>query len=321
MTNWQADKLPQRPLEGQVALVTGASRGVGRGTAVELAAAGALVYITCRPVSRGQNRKDGGDIVDVAKEVNSRGGKCVIAYCDHSDPEQVERLFQRISRENNGQLDILINNAYSAVEFIMKNSLVKFYDYKQRPENVFDLSVNVGLRNAYICATYAAKMMAKRKRGVIINMSSIGGLIQLFDVSYSITKAGLDKMSSDMAIDLLEDNVTVISLHPGPIKTETISDVVLTKENENKAQKDLFSIGESIYLTGRIIVRLLQDANLLSKTGKIIPNAVLAAEYGVIDVDDRPIPNIYPQDWLDFLNKQYEIRMGDKAVRDEPAKL
>ncbi|CAD5209394.1 unnamed protein product [Bursaphelenchus okinawaensis] len=302
-----------RPLEGKVALVTGASRGVGRGTAIELAAAGALVYVTCRPINYGQNRRVGGDIFDVAKEIKRRQGKCVVIYCDHNDPQQVSTLFERIDRETDGRLDILVNNAYSAVEFIMRNTLCKFYDYQMQPERAFDLSVTVGLRNAYICAVYAAKMMVKRRSGIIINMSSIGSLAHLFDVSYGVTKAGLDKMTSEMALDLVDDNVTVISLHPGPVKTETITDIVLSDNNDNQSQKDLFKIGESIYLTGRILVRLACDRNIISKTGKVLPNAILATEYKVKDVDDRPVPNIYPQDWIEFLDKQYEIRMGDKA--------
>lgn len=103
-------------------------------------------------------------------------------YCDHSKPDEIKALFEQIEKEQNGQLDVLVNNAYSAVYYMVKNLGKKFYEYEDPPEVAYETVNAVGLKNNFICSTYAAKMMAKRKQGVLINISSVGAINYLFNI-------------------------------------------------------------------------------------------------------------------------------------------
>ena len=143
---------------------------------------------------------------------------------DHSNDEQVEALFNRIKTENNGRLDILVNNAYAGVDTIftsMKNKL-KFYDMD--PAEQWDTINGVGLRNHFLCTVFASRMMVERKDGLIVNVSSSGGIKYLFNVAYGVGKAAVDRMAADCAIELKGNNVTMVSLWPGPVKTEYVQD-------------------------------------------------------------------------------------------------
>jgi len=151
-----------KPLAGKVCLVTGATRGIGKGIAVQLGANGAKVYVTGRTLDPPRGSKLGGSLRETADEIEERGGQCVPVQCDHGNDEEVERLFEQIQRENDGQLDLLVNNAYSAVGVLFGNIGVKFWE---QPMSMWDEVNNVGLRNHYLCAIYAARMMVPRKQG------------------------------------------------------------------------------------------------------------------------------------------------------------
>uniref|UniRef100_A0A914EJD0 Dehydrogenase/reductase SDR family member 1 n=1 Tax=Acrobeloides nanus TaxID=290746 RepID=A0A914EJD0_9BILA len=212
-------------LRGKIAVVTGASRGIGRGIALQLGAAGAKVYVTGREPKKSLSNQNSSlpSLDKTAQEVTESGGKGIIAYVDHSDMSQVKELFERIERENNGQLDILVNNAYSAITTINDNMDKKFYE--SDPE-IWDDVNNVGLRNHYYCSVYATRLMRSRGQGgLIVNISSVGGLKYLYNVPYGVGKAACDRMAADMAEELRKENITVISLWPGPIETELLEDL------------------------------------------------------------------------------------------------
>ena len=205
-------------LTGKITLVTGASRGIGKGIAKQLGAAGATVYIT----GRSQSTLD-----DCCMEINKAGGIAKPVVVDHSNDAEVEELFNRIAKENDGKLDLLVNNAYAGVTTIQESRGKKFYDTPAA--GVWDTINGVGLRNHYLCTVFASRIMTKRQSGLIINISSPGGLKYLFNVAYGIGKVACDRMANDCAVELKDKNVTMISLWPGPVLTELVSEGIASK--------------------------------------------------------------------------------------------
>ena len=287
-------------LAGQVALVTGASRGVGRGVALQLGEAGATVYITGRSAD---------DLQRTRKEVMLRGAADAIAVImDHSNDDEVEALFERIRKEQDGRLDICVNNAYAGINSIVESSGKKFYE---QPVGIWDELNGVGLRGHYLCTVFASRMMAARKSGLIVNVSSPGGLRYAFNVAYGIGKAACDRMAADCAVELRKDNVAMVSLWPGMVATEIIKrttrrifadicawapaanlyfrsseikqiqDIVNQTEKWKEDQLD----AESVEFSGMAIAHLASDPNIMDKSGRILMTHDLAHEYGFKDVD------------------------------------
>jgi len=268
-------------LQGKICVVTGAARGIGRGIALQLGEAGATVYIT------GRTEKN---LADCVQEINNRGGKGISVVMDHGNDSDVEALFERVKQEHKGRLDILVNNAYAGVSLIDKSSGKKFYETD--PVEQWDVINGVGLRNHYICATLASRIMVKQQHGLIINVSSFGGLRYLFNVAYGVGKAAVDRMAADCAVELKKQNVAFISLWPGPVKTEYIQENILNKNKNDGSPNSLqsasmFAKGETIECAGRAITYLANDPNLMKKTGRILQTCDLAREYGFTDIDGK----------------------------------
>lgn len=293
-------------LKGKICLVTGATRGIGHGIAVQLGEAGATVYITGRTLTApaGDNSV-GGCLTDTAKEIEARGGKCIPVQCDHSKDEEVEKLFERVKSEQNGQLDVLVNNAYSAVTAIMKNIGVPYWE---QPLDMWDTVNNVGLRNHYLCAVHAAKLMVPQKKGLIINVSSVGGLRYLFNVPYGIGKEACDRMAADCGLELKKHNVAFVSLWPGPVKTEHMLNVTENIAEDKKFEtavgpdppikvdaklmKRILENAESPEFSGKCIVKLAEDPDIIKKSGHILMTAEIGREYGLKDIDGRAIQSM-----------------------------
>lgn len=285
-----------QPLIGKIALVTGATRGIGKGIALQLGEAGATVYITGRTLKSKEGQI--GSLEDTAKEIRDRGGKCIPVQVDHENDQDIHNLFQRIDTEQNGRLDILINNAYKGVTTIFESSSLKFWETK--PEVWDDINI-VGLRNHYICTVYAARLMVPRKEGLIVNISIFGGMRYLFNVAYGIGKAAVDRMAADCGVELKKYNVTMLSLYPGAVKTELITELnskvgerTLKTDNSGRKidSKKIFAEGESIEFSGKVIVSLAQDPDLKSYTSRVVLCADYAQAHGIVDVDKRVIPSI-----------------------------
>ncbi|XP_033755249.1 dehydrogenase/reductase SDR family member 1-like [Pecten maximus] len=276
-------------LKGKVCVVTGASRGIGKGIALQLGKAGATVYIT------GRTLKSSGDVIgsltDTAREVEERGGQCIPLQCDHSKDEDITSLFETINKQQDGQLDLLVNNAYSAVKMISENKGKPFWD---QPISMWDTVNNVGLRNHYMCAIHAARLMVPRRSGLIVNVSSGGGLRYLFNIPYGVGKEACDRMAADCAVELRRHNVAFVSLWPGPVRTEVINQLSESGHLVTKEKSGInFSEGETTEYAGRAVVNLLSDKNLVStKSGRILLTSDLAYEYGFTDVDGRKPPSI-----------------------------
>ncbi|KAL7876430.1 hypothetical protein AOLI_G00113930 [Acnodon oligacanthus] len=276
----QFSEEPQKmALSGWVCVVTGASRGIGRGIALQLSEAGATVYITGRQLKTLQQ---------TAAEVNERGGRCLAVVCDSSKDEDIKELFERVQHEQNGRLDILVNNAYAGVQAIFDNMEKKFWEMDPK---IWDDINNTGLRGHYFCSVYAARMMVAQGNGLIVTISSMGGLRYLFSVPYGVGKAACDRLAADTAIELKSRGVASVSLWPGAAQTELVSQNII--ENQSLSidpkLKKAFHSGETTELSGKCIVELAKDKNLMSLTGKVLLTCDLARRYGFQDVDGRSV--------------------------------
>ena len=211
-------------LINKVAIVTGASKGIGRGIALQLGQNGAKVYITGRTLKD----KNGLGLAATASEIEKRGGTCIPVEVDHENDKQVEALFKKVEQEQNGQLDILVNCAFKGGEMIFENSNLKFWEIKNVEKSWDDIN-GVGLRNNYFCTVYASRLMVPRKQGLIVNITSLGGMQYAFNAAYGIGKAGVDRMSADCGVELKKHKVTCLSLLLGGVKTEMSQELVRTK--------------------------------------------------------------------------------------------
>ncbi|TRY56217.1 hypothetical protein DNTS_028541 [Danionella cerebrum] len=267
-------------LSGWICVVTGATRGIGKGIALQLSEAGATVYIT------GRQEKT---LKQAAAEVSERGGRCLPVVCDSSKETDIKELFERVQQEQNGRLDILVNNAYAGVQAIMDNMGKKFWEVDP---NMWDTINNTGLRGHYFCSVYASRMMVAQGKGLIVVISSMGGLRYIFNVPYGVGKAACDRMAADMGVELRKRGVASVSLWPGAVQTETIKDYMSHEEGpigRDPKFKDVFNNGETTELSGRCIVELAKDKNLMSMTGRVLMTCELARRYGFKDVDGRDV--------------------------------
>ncbi len=270
-------------LHGKIALVTGASRGVGKGIAAGLGEAGATVYLTGRTVVEGQAPVAlSGDIYQTAEEVQRLGGQAIPVRCDHNQDGEVTALFERI-RQESGRLDILVNNVWGGYEFY--NDGTEFWKEKgfwTVPISRWDSSFQAGVRAHYVASQLAAPLMIAQASGLIVNISSSGARQVDAGVAYSVAKAADDRMAACMAHELRPYNVAVVSLYPGLVRTEAVLKAA--------AYFDL-SNSESPQFIGRVIAGLASDPVAMEKSGQVLVAAELALEYGITDVDGRqPLP-------------------------------
>ena len=259
-------------LEGNVALVAGATRGAGRGIARGLGEAGATVYCTGRCTSTDEP-PDAGSVEAVAAEVDTAGGHGIAIACDHRDDDAVEALFARVEAEA-GRLDILVKNA-----FIIPKELTSGRSFWELPLSNWDDMIDVGTRSAYAASRLAAPRMIEQGAGLIANISSSGAREYAWHVAYGVGKAALDRLTADMAHELRPHDVAVVSLWPG---------LVLTERNERNRERVPgldFERAESLRFTGRAVAALACDADVLARTGRALTSRDLADEYGFTDVD------------------------------------
>ena len=254
-----------------VALVTGASRGVGRGIALALGDAGATVYVTGR-TRTGDASPLPGTIDATADDVTARGGIGVPVACDHGDDDSVRALIAQIHEEQ-GRLDLLVNNVFAIPN---EASFIDVPFWEQPLEN-WDRMHRVGLRSHYVASALCAPMLIER-HGMIATISSFGARSFQLSTAYGVGKAGCDKLARDMAAELKPHGVVSIGLYPGIVRTERI----LAKKDE--LPFDL-SMTESAEFTGRVIAAVFADSGRMKHSGAVRVVAELAEEYGVVDVD------------------------------------
>ncbi len=264
----------------RVVVVTGASRGAGKGIALALAEAGTSIFVT------GRSQKEGdaplpGTVFATAEEINQRGGKGIPVICDHSDDEQVQALFEQVKTEC-GHLDILVNNAICLPEGLMGAG-----PFWQKPLSMQSI-LDVGMRSTYVASYYAAPLLLASEGGLIVNTSSFGGVCYMHGPAYGAGKAAVDKMAHDMAVDFKSYNVAVVSLWMGLLKTER---TMAAFEESPDLYGKAVAVAESPEFPGRVINALARDPQLMSRSGKILVGAELAREYEITDTNGKSPPS------------------------------
>tara|TARA_R110002072_G_scaffold43340_11_gene121789 strand:+ start:851 stop:1714 length:864 start_codon:yes stop_codon:yes gene_type:complete len=256
----------------RIVVVTGASRGAGKGIAIALGATGATVYVTGRTRNEGDAALPG-TVQATADAVTAAGGKGIAVYCDHGDDAQVQQLFERVRNEQ-GRLDILVNNATSLHDDLTRSG--PFWEKSLALTSIWE----VGMRSHYTAAWHAAPLLLANGEGLIVNTSSFGGRIYMHGPAYGAGKAAVDKMAHDMAVDFRPYDVAVVSIWMGLLLTER-SRRVFDAEPEKYA--DLMATAETPEFTGRVIDALACDAQRMAKSGKVLIGAELGQEYGITD--------------------------------------
>jgi NAD(P)-dependent dehydrogenase (short-subunit alcohol dehydrogenase family) len=271
-------------LSGKVAVVTGASRGIGKGIALALAEEGAAVYVTGRTVKPGSHPLPG-TVRETAAECDRRGGTGIPVPVDHGRDEQVERLFDRV-RSEYGRLDILVNNAFSLPE-----NLTEPEPFWQKPLSDWQM-IDVGVRSNFTAARHAAGIMAPQGSGLIAAISGYTGVSYTYGVVFGTAKSAADRMARDMAVELRPYGVASLSLWQGLTFTERAERNLAAIEGLDRQAATRPENGCSPEHPGRVIAALSADPDVLRHTGGTFITAELAAEYGIKDIDGRMIPSL-----------------------------
>ena len=228
-----------------------------------------------------------GSLLETQTAVEEVGGKCIPVRVDHRDDEQVRQLFERIKTEQ-GQLDLLVNNVFSGVKAIRDAYGKPFW---QAEPELWDAINNVGLRSHYVASIYAARLMSNQEKGIICTISSWGALSYIFGAAYGAGKSAGDRLSSDMAEELKSDNIASISIWPGIVGTEQLTDFAAQTDPDEVegSWTDGYNWDTPLF-TGRAIAALAGDPNVMQYTGKMQIVAELAERYNLVDRDgDRPV--------------------------------
>ncbi len=260
---------------GKVAVVTGASRGIGKGIATVLGEQGATVYVTGRTTAAAPNATPG-TINEVADAITAAGGFGVALQCDHADDGQVKAVFERVKAEQS-HLDLLVNNATT----IGADPLAP-PPFWNKSIAIADQFI-VGLRSAFVASYYAAPLLIAADKALVVNISYYGAVSYHLDPAYGATKAGLDKLTFDMAQDFGPYGVAVVSLWPGPTATERATFFISRIPGGNK----IIENSETPKFSGLAIASLYADPKLMSKSGNVVIAAEAALEYGFADFNGK----------------------------------
>ncbi len=243
------------PLEGNVALVTGASRGIGKGVAHALGAAGAIVYLTGRSEHPGDTTvPPPGTIHETAALVSQAGGHGIALHCDHSDDAQVKAVVDRI-RSEQGRLDLLVNNAWSGYQAKQRSKKSGFHTpFWKLPPTFWDTMFTVGVRSHYVAGVAAAAMMARQQSGLIVHLTATAGESYSANVAYGVSKAAVNRMAADMAHELAPYQVVLVALCPDIVATE----MLMVGRKRQALEKWM----ETPLFVGRAVVALASDPQI-----------------------------------------------------------
>jgi NAD(P)-dependent dehydrogenase (short-subunit alcohol dehydrogenase family) len=263
-----------------IVVVTGASRGAGRGIAIALGSHGCAVYVTGRSEKAGDAPLPG-TIYETAEAVTAAGGKGIAVRVDHADDTQVKALFEQVQREQ-GRLDILVNNAC-----LIRDEVMQPVNFWEKPLNIVDM-LDVGLRSSYVASYYAAPMIVAQQKGLVIFTSASGAVHYVFGPVYGAHKAGMDKFAADMAVDFKPFGVAALSIWMGALLTERLK--LLIERHPEKFGK-LADTAETPEFTGHIIWAIYNDPSLMELSGQTVIGAEMAVKYGIKDRGGRQPPS------------------------------
>ncbi len=264
----------------RVAVVTGASRGVGKGIAIALGASGATVYVTGRSSEGGKAHPLGGTVQGTAEAVSEAGGQGIAISCDHADDEQVRDLFERVDKEQR-RLDILVNNATSVPRELTKPG--PFWEKSLDLLRILD----VGQRSHYVASYFAAPLLVRTGGGLVVSTSSYGARCYMHGPAYGACKAGIDKMAMDMAVDLRDHDVAALSLWLGFVRTERNEPLFQHPDAMKGPYGKFLANYQSPEFIGRVIDALHRDPKRMERSGQVLIVAELAEELGIREADGR----------------------------------
>lgn len=277
-------------LKGKIALVTGASRGVGRGIAVELGALGATVYVTGRSVDGSPTVDDlPGTVTETARLVDEAGGQGIGLRCDHTVDADVEAVFAQIERQH-GRLDLLVNNVWGGYEGYTDDAAFDVPFHQQSLDKHWRGMAEAGLRAHFKASQLAIPLMVAQRSGLIINVSSgdTTGDKYRGNLVYDVIKTAVDRMVAGLAFELRPHDVAAVGLYPGFTRTERVL-----------ATTDQLEGTETPHYAGRAVAALATDPDVMQRTGKVYMVGLLAREYGFTDIDGtQPEPFILPDEFL-----------------------
>ncbi len=265
----------------RVAVVTGASRGAGRGIAIALGSHGYTVYVTGRTQREGESQW-GGTIHDTAAAVSAAGGNGVAVPVDHRDDGETAALFQRVAADE-GRLDILVNNAALIREELQRS--VPFWD---KPLAASTDLLDVGLRSSLVASYYAAPLLVETGRGLVVFTSAPGAVRYQYGAAYGAHKASLDKFAADMAVDFRPFGVAAVSIWMGAVLTERLRQII----DSGPEFAYLAGIAETPEFTGHVIAALAADPDVLAVSGRTLIGAEVAQQYGITDAGGRRPPSM-----------------------------
>jgi NAD(P)-dependent dehydrogenase (short-subunit alcohol dehydrogenase family) len=272
-------------LNGKVALVTGGSRGAGRGIAVELGKAGATVYVTARSTKGNSTNDWPGTIDDTVAQIEEAGGKGIAVRCDHTNDLETEALIEQI-RSEQGKLDILVNNVWGAHDLWQNPKPQPFWEFSL---NHWDTMFTAGVRAQLATNYFAVPLLREQKQGLIVHTTFWDEYKYAGTFYYDLAKNALTRMAYGLSIDLKQDNIPVIALSPGWMRTELVLSSFQTDE-QHWQEVDALKNTESPYYIGRAITALANDPKIMVKSGQVLKVGDLAKEYGFTDIDGRYIP-------------------------------
>lgn len=278
-----------------VAIVTGASRGAGRGIAVELGAIGATVYVTGRSKREAPAEGYGrilalsgmsalpGNVDDTADAVTAAGGRGIAVRCDHTHEDDVRALFERVDHEQ-GRVDLLVNNAWGGHETFDGVFDAPFWEHAL---GHWDSMMDRGVRNHLIASRFAAPRLVAQGRGLIVTTTFWDRDRYLRgNLFYDLAKSAMNRLALAMAEELRPHGVASVAVSPGWMRTELVLAAHQTDEDHWRERPELARTESPRYL-GRAVAALARDPNVIEKSGRVLLVADLAREYGFTDVDGR----------------------------------